>query len=177
MARKTKTMNLGKGNTQISYAKVPDRVAEFHKDNKNGKIDTSYEFRDNQLIFKAIVTPDCAKPERTFPGTSFGKLINDKALEKLETVAVGRALAFAGYLSNGEIASSEEMEKYEESQTIVDVSEAMAKLQGAKTLAELAQVYRALSPEERDNTEVNTLKDELKLAFGGVVETETNEKV
>lgn len=174
--RKAKTMNLGKGGANIAYAKVPARVAEFHKDNKNGKIETSYEFKDAQLIFKATVTPDHEKPTRYFTGTSFGKVTNDKSLEKLETVAVGRALAFAGYLADGEIASAEEMEKHEDTVVVLDVSEAMAKLQAATTLVELAKVYRGLSADERNNEEVNTLKDELKKGFGGVTIGVTEKK-
>lgn len=147
MTRKTKTMNLGKGNVQIAYAKVPARVAEFHKDNKNGKIDTSYEFRDTQLIFKAVVTPNCDKPERNFTGTSFGKLTNDKSLEKLETVAVGRALAFAGYLADGEIASAEEMEKHEDQKVEVSEEDLVAytdKLESAMDIKELQTFWSNL---------------------------------
>ena len=36
-----------------------------------------------------------------------------KSFEKLESIAVGRALAFAGFSADGEIASFEEMEEYE----------------------------------------------------------------
>ena len=36
----------------------------------------------------------------------------EKQFEKLETIAVGRALALLGYSADGEIASSEEMEEF-----------------------------------------------------------------
>jgi len=162
--KRTKTMNLGKGNTQIAYAKVPARVAEFHKGNKNGKIDTSYELKDMQLIFRAVVTPNCDKPERTFTGTSFGKLANDKSLEKLETVAVGRALAFAGYLADGEIASAEEMERHEE-QKVTDVSDEdliayTEKLESAKDLKELQTFWSNLPIEVKQK--LDGVKEDMK---------------
>lgn len=168
--RKAKTMNLGKGGVKIDYAKVPTRVLEFHKDNKNGRIETTYEFIGNKLIFKAIATPNVDKPERHFNGTALGNIDKEKALEKLETVAVGRALAFAGYNADGEIASSEEMDRYEENKTIIDNSEAMARLNGVKTLVELHKVWKELSADERNNDEVCARKDELKKEFGGVTE-------
>jgi len=37
---------------------------------------------------------------------------SNKDFEKQETIAVGRALAFAGFLSDGEVASYEEMEDF-----------------------------------------------------------------
>lgn len=175
--RRTKTVIIEKKNketghvTRITYAKVTDRLSEFLKATGNdGSITTSDEFRGDYAIFRAKVTPDVKKPERYFTGTSMGKVGAEKALEKLETLAVGRALAFAGYLSTGEIASAEEMERFGSENVIVDVSDAMKKLEGAKTLVELAKIYRSLTPEERANKEVTTLKDELKKEFGGVVE-------
>lgn len=179
--RKTKTIVIERKNQQgqitarITYAKVTDRLAEFLKQNKNGMITTSDEFRGDYVIFRAKVIPDFEKPEHYFTGTSMGKIGSEKALEKLETLAVGRALAFGGYLSTGEIASAEEMDRYSASNIIVDVSDAMKKLQEAKTLVELARVYRSLSAEERANQEVTSLKDELKKEFGGVVETPAQE--
>ncbi len=161
-------MNLGKGNTQIAYAKVPARVAEFHKDNKNGKIETSFEFKDSQLIFRAVVTPDLKNAVRTFNGTSFGKVLNDKALEKLETVAVGRALAFAGYLADGEIASSEEMDKYE-TEDVVSEEDILAyadKLDSAQSIEELSKFWADLPAKVK--VELKRKKDEIKENFQSV---------
>jgi len=103
-----KTINL-KGK---EYAPVSARVEQFHKDYKNGCIQNSYEFKEGYAIFTSTVSYE-GDPEktRTFTGHSFGKVTGDKSFEKLETVAVGRALAFAGYLAGGEIASFEEVEQ------------------------------------------------------------------
>lgn len=107
-----KTIRL-KGN---EYAPVDERLRAFHQDNPNNSIVTEIEFKEGWVIARATVTPDVSKPERQYNGTSFGQVKLEKALEKLETVSVGRALAFAGYLADGKIASYEEMEKFEETQ-------------------------------------------------------------
>lgn len=91
-----------------AYAPVSERVAQFHKDHEKGTINTEYNFAENMCIFKATVSFD----DRTFNGHAFGKVGTEKAFEKLESVAVGRALAFAGYLAGGEIASYDEIENF-----------------------------------------------------------------
>jgi hypothetical protein len=99
-----KTINL-KGK---AYAPVSERVAQFHREHAKGNINTMYEFKEGFCIFKATIAFD----DRTFNGHAFGKVGTEKAFEKLESVAVGRALAFAGYLAGGEIASYDEMENF-----------------------------------------------------------------
>ena len=99
-----KTINL-KGK---EYAPVSARVEQLHKDYRKASITTSYDFREGFVIFSATV-----KNERgEFNGHAFGKIGQEKAFEKIETTAVGRALAFAGYLSGGEIASYDEVESF-----------------------------------------------------------------
>ena len=98
---KVSTINLqGK-----AYAQVKDRVEQFHKDHADGNIRTSVKFSEGFGIFRATVSWG----ERKFNGHSFGKVTDKKAFEKLETASVGRALAFAGYLAGGEIASYDDM--------------------------------------------------------------------
>lgn len=100
--RKTDTIRLG----NFDYAKVSARSAELHKDNETCGIETSCEFKDGHVLFSAKVTTK----KGTFTGHSLGKVGGQqKQFEKQETIAVGRALAFAGYLATGEIASYEEM--------------------------------------------------------------------
>lgn len=146
----------------IEYAKVSARVAEFNRQNGNGSITTEYDFRDGWVIFKATVVPDMKNETRVFKGTSMGKVGATKAFEKLETIAVGRALAFAGLLSDGEIASSEEMIKYEESPVVVDELGTIGKLNQCKTAEELKKEWLALSPEERANPVVLAAKNRIK---------------
>lgn len=102
--RKAPTIDLGKG---INYAKVSSRLAEFHKDNdKDCVIETSFIPLEGFMVFKATVTTS----KGVFTGHSMAKVGNkEKQFEKQETIAVGRALAFAGYLADGEIACAEEM--------------------------------------------------------------------
>lgn len=88
------------------YAKVATRVASLHDRNECCNIETSYEFAENLVIFAAKVTIGTY----VFTGHSMGRIDEPKSFEKLETIAVGRALAFAGYLASGEIACAEEMD-------------------------------------------------------------------
>lgn len=103
------TINL-RGN---KYAKVSERIKELHKNFDNCSIKTDYEFKDGFAICKAVITPDVDNDSRFFSGHSLGKIGEEKAFEKLESVAVGRALANAGFLADGEIASAEEMERFD----------------------------------------------------------------
>lgn len=103
--RKIETIAIGKG---VQYAKVAARSAEFHRDNKECAIETSCEFKDGFVLFSAKVTTK----KGTFTGHSMDKVSGrQKQFEKQETIAVGRALAFAGYLSSGDIACQEEMDE------------------------------------------------------------------
>lgn len=160
----TKTINLGKGSQVIAYAKVSARVAEAHRANKLISIRTEVEFKDGWVLTKAKVIPDVTNLERFFTGTSLGKAGTEKALEKLETIAVGRALAFAGFLSDGEIASSEEMAKYAEAPGI-DNTQAKEKIRSAKNKEALRLIWQGLSQAERDDKEVLALKETLKKSY------------
>ena len=112
--KKLKTINL-KGR---EYVQVNERVLYFNEAFPNGKIFTVPTFQDDTVYFKAEVCPDVAKPERFFTGHSFGTLKGEKALEKLETVAVGRALAFMGIGIVESIASADEMNRFNQKQSV-----------------------------------------------------------
>lgn len=163
--KKIKTINLSQGGKTIEYAKVSARIAEIHKNAKNVTISTNFEFKEGWAIFKATVIPDCSKPERYFNGHSMGKTAAIKAFEKLETIAVGRALAFAGYLSDGEIASMEEMASYNEALPLLDNSKALEKLRNCKNKEAVRLTWIALSQAERDDKEVEALKNSLKQQY------------
>lgn len=103
--RKVDTIEIGKG---IQYAKVASRLAAFHEDNSECSIETTCEFKEGYAMFRAIVT--C--PRGVFTGHSLDKVSGkQKQFEKQETIAVGRALAFAGYLASGDVATAEEMQE------------------------------------------------------------------
>jgi len=104
--RTVETIDIGKG---IKYAKVASRLAAFHEDNDQCHIETSCEFKEGYALFSAKLTTK----KGTFTGHSLAKVTSgQKQFEKQETIAVGRALAFAGYLSSGDIASQEEMSDF-----------------------------------------------------------------
>lgn len=96
------------------YAPVSERIKKLHSTYDDVSIETGYEFQEGWAICKAKVTISNTKKNGAYTGHSMDKITGeeDKAFEKLETVAVGRALANAGFLASGEIASAEEMEKF-----------------------------------------------------------------
>lgn len=155
--KKTATIKLqGK-----DYATVPARIKEFREDCPNGKIETSYEMKDGQVVFTAHVLKDKSKVDSAEAnGHAIGQLKGDKAFEKLETISIGRALAILGYMASGEIASGEEMEDFLAYQTSMK-EEAMAKLGTATTLDELKTVWSSLGSFMAD-PDVIKAKDALK---------------
>ncbi len=99
------------------YVGVNVRIDQFHAKYPKGSITTEFKLDGNVAIFIATVTDGEWK---VFNGHSFGLLGREKAFEKLETVSVGRALAFMGFETKWGIASKEEMEEFEEKQAIVE---------------------------------------------------------
>lgn len=100
------------------YVLVSDRVVYFNELYKNGSITTELisNPNDEMVLIKAIVTPDCDKPNRLFTGYSQAKwgagFINKtSAIENCETSAVGRALAMLGIGIIDSIASVDEINK------------------------------------------------------------------
>lgn len=155
------------------YAKVSARLAEFRKDNPRAKITTRPEPQpDGGMIFYAEIIKDSAKKSAEATGTAYypaSKMKSDKAFEKLETISVGRALSLLGYLNNGEIASSEEMEEFEnfkETQVKNQAEELLSKLKASKNLKELqanfVQGINQFKGQDEIIAEIIKVKDELK---------------
>lgn len=159
--KKTATVDL-KGK---AYATVPARVKEFRTDNPQSDIKTEYKMEGDMISFSAYVIKDKANQNSaSATGHSIGKFTGEKAFEKLETIAVGRALALLGYLASGDIASSEEMEEfieYQENKKIEARMEAIDKLDSCKTLQELQDTWKSLGTIIQDD-EVVARKDALK---------------
>lgn len=108
-ARKASTVTLQGG---VEYAKVATRLVEFHEDNAECSIETDIQFQSGENLW-VVVTATVICPRGRFVAHSMDAFKGkQKFLEKLETVAVGRALAFAGYMASGEIASFEEIDNY-----------------------------------------------------------------
>ena len=148
------------------YAQVKDRINEFRKGNANGLIETVPTVQaDGTIMFKARVLKDKADANSAeATGHSLGKVgAKQKDFEKLETIAVGRALALLGYASDGEIASSEEMqelEEYKKTQFEELIMACVEKINDCSSLDELKTVWADM-PIEAKNKLTET-KDQKK---------------
>lgn len=170
MTKKVKTTKISGG---TEYAKVADRLKEFREKCPRGKITNSFQKLDNgDFIFRAEIVTDLkndSSPRADATSMmSASKMKNDKGFEKGQTVAVGRALAFLGYLASGEIASSEEMEEYENfkaERLEEQVGEALEKIGASKNIQELQKAWLSISPEIKADKRVHELKDEMKFSF------------
>lgn len=149
------------------YAQVKDRIKEFRTGNPNGLIETIPTTQvDGTIMFKARVLKDKADANSAeATGHSLGKVgAKQKDFEKLETIAVGRALALLGYASDGEIASSEEMEEFEEykkTQLEELIMACVEKITDCTTLDELKTVWADMPIEAKNKlTETKDKKKE-----------------
>ena len=146
------------------YAKVAARLKEFKEDNAHSKQESAYIVTESgQVVFTVWLWKDkadlidlmkCGVTDREVlrssadaNGTAKSGTAKDKDFEKLETIALGRALANLGYLASGEIASYEEMEDFE--QYKVDkineqIRDAVESLQTANTISELKTTFTGL---------------------------------
>jgi len=96
------------------YQKVAYRVTEFRRlcpISAGWGLVTSFEMHGEAVEWRAAIEDPNGKTVAT--GHSRGKVGRDKAFEKLESVAVGRALAAAG-LTGEEYATADEMLVWQE---------------------------------------------------------------
>jgi hypothetical protein len=143
MTKKIKTIDL-KGK---DYAQVSERIKEFRQDCPNGLIETKPEQQtDGSIIFSARILKDKANPNSgEGTGHSMGKIKDDKNFEKLETIAIGRALAILGYMASGEVASSEEMEEFlseKENKRLARITELKAEVDKITKVEDLREFYK-----------------------------------
>ena len=140
------TINL-KGN---DYATVPQRLKQFRQDNPRSIVETKPEFMpDGTVVFSARIVKDKAdESSAEATGHSYGKLGESKAFEKLETIATGRALALLGYLNNGQVATTEEMEEFE-SYKAEQFESVMDEIKKAKKREEFTEILNKLTPEQK----------------------------
>lgn len=146
------------------YAKVAERMRLFREAWPNGKSETDHTVQeDGSVVFKAwlwkdksslydliksgVTDKDALRASADADGDAKGPVgVKLKDFEKLQTIAVGRALALLGYLGSGEIASFEEMAEFEAYRT--------------------QQKREAVQSAIEDMEEAETL-DALKIAFVG----------
>lgn len=180
--RKVKTVKI---KNAIDYAKVADRLKIFREENPRAKIMTESRMVDGKIIFKAYIWKDrnelmeliksgLEKEILMMSADSNGSSQKEdnkaeKNFEKLETVAVGRALALLGYGVDGEIASSEEMEEFEEfkkNQAEEKAKLAVEQIKNSKTMKELQANFAKFATEFKNDTEILAkiieAKDEMK---------------
>lgn len=163
MTRNVDTTKISGG---ADYAKVADRLKKFREDWPNSKTETDYiTLEDGSIEFKAWIWKDKteylevlktignkleARGSADADGDARGQIDPNKVkdFEKLQSVAIGRALAMLGYMASGEVASFEEMELYykdkadKQRQYVEDVT---IELENAKTLAELKDTWMAVT--------------------------------
>ena len=157
----TKTIKLqGK-----DYAQVKDRLQEFRTANPNGLIETTPTIQpDGQILFKARILKDKADANSAeATGHALGANTGTKAFEKLETIAVGRALGLLGYAADGEIATSDEMEEFEayKKQKLEELLfSSQEKLESCTSLEELKTAWAEMPVEAK--TSLANLKETMK---------------
>lgn len=180
--KRASTMQLS-GN---DYAKVAERIKLFREDWKDGKIETDHTTNEDgsveysawiwknktdllELMKAGITDKETLRSSADADGNSKGEVGKKvKDFEKLQTIAVGRALANLGYLGSGDVASFEEMEefsKYQDAQKAEAIKQAIETLQGTKTLEELKQAFIATGM--MNNPIVVAAKDECKAKLSG----------
>ena len=123
------------------YALVPVRLKAFREANPHSSVETEPTVTGDTVIFKAIIKADKNDPNsQESTGHSYGKLGQAKAFEKLETQAVGRALALLGYLNNGEVATTEEMVEFND----YKLEKYESAIQEAKSVDQLMTIFKEM---------------------------------
>lgn len=99
------------------YVLVSDRVLYFNENFPNGSIKTEIiELDHENILIRAVITPDTDKPERFFVGHAretfgLGSINQTSVTENAETSAVGRGLAMMGIGVIDSISSVDEINK------------------------------------------------------------------
>lgn len=175
------------------YAKVADRLKRFWEENPNGKIDTEREnldggkirfvariWRDSQQVGQlaaAGASAEVIKMTANATASADATKKGDKENEKLETVAVGRALAMLGYLASGEVASREEMQQFEDfkaEKLLEEINEAMKTLEAAEDMPSLQKAWTGLPVKMRQEATVFQKKEDMKAKLSKEPENENN---
>jgi len=96
------------------YVLVKDRLEYFRENYANFAIVTEPKSTEGSVMFRAEIRDDKGAVVAT--GHSFGSLKEAKAFEKLETIAIGRALAIFGIGINEGVASADELADFHSQQ-------------------------------------------------------------
>lgn len=117
------------------YVPVNERVIEAHQTFKDLVITTEVLEAGEYVRVKAVAYRSPETPLATAHAEAKRQGNQDKLLEKIESVAVGRCLAFGGFSASKAIASREEMEEFQSNAGPVEPSfptaaEAAAEIRG-----------------------------------------------
>lgn len=152
------------------YAFVPDRIKQFRQENPKGSIDTEPTYNpDGSITFKATIVRDLSDPNsaRATGNARYTEveLKKPKQFEKLETVATGRALAMLGYLNDGQVATTEEMEEFLDYKS----DQYEDQIKESKTVEELMGLFNEMNAQakQRFTPILSERKRELQEALSG----------
>ena len=181
MAGKVATTKIKGG---ADYAKVADRLNEFRSSYPKSKISVkvridsngnvthvAYIWKDKTVCYellKAGVSSQDVLESADAEGSSFmfaERVKTEKGYEKNETIAIGRGLAVLGFATSGEIASSEEMEEFEDfkNQKAESMKASVIEmLDKAKSIKKLQTVWMSLDGSQRSDKDICAKKDEMK---------------
>lgn len=144
MTKKLTTIDL-KGK---AYATVATRIKEFREVCPKGLIETKPTILpDGRTMFSARILKD-KSDETSAEGTghSIGVVGKEaKDFEKLETIAIGRALANIGFMASGDVASFEEMEEFmsdKETKRQMKIQEIIEQVDAITDLPTLREFYK-----------------------------------
>lgn len=168
----------------FDMASAADRTLAFWEKYPKGKISTEKsKDEDSLLIFKTYIWKNKSDyiELAKVPGISKDALLSSadaegtakqenikaakKDFEKLETISVGRALAFLGFAKNGQIASTEEMERfynYQEDKQEEDIESAIEYLKESSNIEELKSRWSQVDREIQKDERVIKAKDDRK---------------
>ena len=153
------------------YKLVPDRLKQFREENPNADIQSKPHWgTDGSCDFMTRITKD-RSDENSAMGTGWAHYSSEemkkaKAFEKLETISKGRALADIGYLNDGQVATTEEMDEFNSFKQS-KVEEAISLLESAESLEELKLSFMKLGTLMKDKAVVEA-KDKMKARLSKV---------
>lgn len=153
------------------YATVPVRLKEFREIYPKASISTMPMYQeDGSLIFKAEIVQD-RTDETSAVSTGHARytaaeIQKVKAFEKLETISIGRALSVMGFLNNGEVASTEELEEFNAFKNN-KVNKTVKAINECTKLEELKSLYMSLGSLS-GNPEVYAAKEAKKKELSNV---------
>jgi hypothetical protein len=152
------------------YALVPARLLKFREANPRGSVTSkSNRFEDGSIEFVTHIIKDKSDEYSAEADghATYGaiELKKPKSYEKLETISVGRALAKLGYLNDGQIATTEEMEEFEAYQ-LTKVEEAVEAVKKATKRGDFETIIAGLSAEQQKQVAPIIKKRMLELKNG-----------